>query len=123
MSNVNLDHISASHLLPEVQEAMIDVIRDFPGNPSSQNIAGERAAEIMEKPRQSVAGLINCDPREVVFVSGGTESINMAVKGVARGAALVGTPTAGRRRKGELVPAPCAARSKRNRRGSIPGSR
>ncbi|MFZ5564320.1 MAG: cysteine desulfurase family protein [Thermodesulfobacteriota bacterium] len=84
MSNVNLDHISASHLLPEVQEAMIDIIRDFPGNPSSQNIAGERAAEIMEKARQSVAGLINCDPREVVFVSGGTESINMAVKGVAR---------------------------------------
>jgi len=84
MSNIHLDHISVSPLLPEVQEAMIEVIRDFRGNPSSQNVAGELAAEKLEKARDSVAGLINCDPREVVFVSGGTESINMAVKGVAR---------------------------------------
>ena len=84
MSNIHLDHISVSPLLPEVQEAMIEVIRDFKGNPSSQNVAGELAAEKLEKARQSVADLINCDPREVVFVSGGTESINMAVKGVAR---------------------------------------
>jgi len=84
MSNIHLDHISVSPLLPEVQEAMIEVIRNFKGNPSSQNVAGELAAEKLEKARQSVAGLINCDPREVVFVSGGTESINMAVKGAAR---------------------------------------
>jgi len=84
MSNVHLDHISVSPLLPEVQEAMIEVIRNFKGNPSSQNVAGEQAAEKLENARQSVADLINCDPREVVFVSGGTESINLAVKGVAR---------------------------------------
>ncbi len=84
MSKINLDHISASQLLPEVQEAMIKAIQEPPGNPSSQSMEGERASELLEKARESVAGLINCqDPREIVFTSGGTESINHAIKGVA----------------------------------------
>jgi cysteine desulfurase len=84
MSKINLDHISASQLLPEVQEAMINTIRGTLGNPSSQNMEGERAAEQLDTARESVAGLINCkDAREVVFTSGGTESVNHAIKGVA----------------------------------------
>ncbi|MFO8049033.1 MAG: cysteine desulfurase family protein [Desulfosudaceae bacterium] len=85
MSKINLDHISASQLLPEVQDAMIAAIKEPPGNPSSQNLEGERAAESLEKAREAVAGLINSpSAREIVFTSGGTESINHAVKGAAR---------------------------------------
>jgi cysteine desulfurase len=85
MSKINLDHISASRLLPEVQEAMISAIRGTLGNPSSQNMEGERASEKLEKARASVAALINAQyPTEIVFNSGGTESINHAIKGVAR---------------------------------------
>jgi cysteine desulfurase len=84
MSKINLDHISASQLLPEVQEAMISAIRGPQGNPSSQNMAGERASEMLEAARESIAGLINCkEAREIVFTSGGTESVNQAIKGAA----------------------------------------
>ncbi len=85
MSNVNLDHISASHLLPEVQDAMIEAIKHNYGNPSSQNMAGEEAAEVLDQARESVAGLINAKKtKEIVFTSNGTESVNQAIKGVAR---------------------------------------
>lgn len=84
MTTINLDHISASPLLPEVQEAMITAIREFQGNPSSQNQAGENAAAAIETARESVAGLLNSKvPKEVVFTSSGTESVNQAIKGVA----------------------------------------
>ncbi len=84
MTTINLDHISINPLLPEVREAMIEAIgRDY-GNPSSQNNAGEHAAEILENARKSVAGLINTNAaKEVIFTSGGTESVNHAIKGVA----------------------------------------
>lgn len=84
MSTVNFDHISASQLLPEVQDAMIDAIRHNYGNPSSQNRFGEEAMEAIEKARMYVADLVHCkNPKEIVFTSGGTESINHAIKGVA----------------------------------------
>jgi len=81
---INLDHISANPLLPEVREAMIEAIREPQGNPSSQHTMGERAAEALERARESVARLINASaPKEVVFTSCGTESVNHAVKGLA----------------------------------------
>jgi cysteine desulfurase len=84
MDIVNLDHLSANPLLPEVQEAMMDAIRANYGNPSSQHKLGDKASEALEKARESVARLINSgSPKEVVFTSGGTESVNFAVKGVA----------------------------------------
>ena len=84
MTIINLDHLSANPILPEVRDAMIDAIMNNYGNPSSQHKIGDRAAEALDKSRESVAGLINCAvPKEVVFTSGGTESINHATKGVA----------------------------------------
>ena len=84
MDIVNLDHLSANPLLPEVQEAMINAIRANYGNPSSQHKLGDKGSEALEKARESVARLINSgSPKEVVFTSGGTESVNFAVKGVA----------------------------------------
>ena len=80
----NLDHMSANPLIPEVQEAMIRAIGIDYGNPSSQHKLGDKAAGALEKARESVARLINApSPKDVVFTSGGTESVNMAVKGVA----------------------------------------
>jgi len=84
MEIINLDHISANPLLPEVKEAMINAINVGYGNPSSQHKIGDRASEALESARASVARLINCSAtKEVIFTSGGTESVNHAVKGIA----------------------------------------
>jgi cysteine desulfurase len=84
MTYINLDHISSNPLLPDVKQAMIAAINHDYHNPSSQHRAGEEAAAVLEKARAQVAGLIHADsPKEVVFTSGGTESDNHAVKGVA----------------------------------------
>ena len=84
MNVTYLDHMSANPLLQEVKDAMIDAIQKDYGNPSSQHTVGEQAAEVLEKARESVADLINCaDPKEMVFTSGGTESVNHAIKGIA----------------------------------------
>jgi cysteine desulfurase len=81
---INLDHMSANPLLPEVQEAMIHAIRADYGNPSSQHKLGDQAAEALGKARESVSRLMNSpSPKDVVFTSGGTESVNLAIKGVA----------------------------------------
>lgn len=84
MTITYLDHMSANPLLPEVKEAMIDALQKDYGNPSSQHTIGEQAAEVLDTARGKVADLINCsDPRELIFTSCGTESINHAVKGIA----------------------------------------
>ncbi len=84
MRFVNLDHISANPLLPEVKRAMIAAIEHGYHNPSSQHRLGEEAAAALENARAEVAGLIHAeDPREIVFTSGGTESVNHAIKGAA----------------------------------------
>ncbi len=84
MKSVNFDHISANPLLPEVKEEMINVINQDLHNASSQHQDGEQAAELLEQARASVAKLINAAmTKEIVFNSGGTESVNHAIKGVA----------------------------------------
>lgn len=84
MKSINFDHISANPLLPEVKEAMINAINQDLHNASSQHRDGEQAAEMLEQARTSVAKLVNAAmPKEIVFNSGGTESVNHAIKGVA----------------------------------------
>jgi cysteine desulfurase len=85
MGLIYLDHLAATPLLPAVKEAMINHIETIFGNPSTDNQVGQPAAEALEKARGQVAALINADPKEVVFGSGGTESINHAIKGLAIG--------------------------------------
>lgn len=85
MKVINFDHISSNQILPEVQEAMIAAIREGYHNPSSQHTAGEKALEALEQARTAVAALINAgESKEVIFASGGTESVNHAIKGVAQ---------------------------------------
>ena len=84
MKVINLDHISAKPLLPEVKTVMIDAIEKDYHNPASQHKSGEEAAAALQQARAAVAGLLNCNtPKEIVFTSGGTESVNHAIKGVA----------------------------------------
>ena len=91
MNIVNLDQISFKPLLPEVKAAMIDAINQDYFNPSSQHKRGEQAAEVLDAARRSVAALINAAAaKEVVFTSGGTESVNHAIKGVAMANAAKG---------------------------------
>lgn len=84
MEFINLDHISGAPLLPEVKQAMLDAMEHNFGNPSSQHQLGDKAASALEKARGQVACLLNAkSEKEIVFTSGGTESINHAIKGVA----------------------------------------
>jgi cysteine desulfurase len=84
MKVINLDHISAKPLLPEVKTVMIEAIEQNYHNPASQHKSGEEAAAALQNARDAVAGLLNCKtPKEIVFTSGGTESVNHAIKGVA----------------------------------------
>jgi cysteine desulfurase len=84
MKVINLDHISAKSLLPEVKTAMIEAIKKDYHNPSSQHKSGEEAAAALQKAREAVSDLLNCsNSKEIVFTSGGTESVNHAIKGVA----------------------------------------
>ncbi len=83
MGTIYLDHISAAPLHPEVKRAMMDYLGNGFGNPVSQHRIGDVALEALEGARGEVARLINAKPEGVVFTSGGTESINHAIKGVA----------------------------------------
>ena len=84
MKVINLDHISAKPLLPEVKTAMIEAIKKDYHNPASQHKSGEEAAAVLQEAREAVASLLNCsNSKEIVFTSGGTESVNHAIRGVA----------------------------------------
>ena len=80
---IYLDTISGTPLHPDVKEAMVRYLDNGFGNPISQHKAGDEALEALEHARGETAGLINARKEEIVFTSGGTESINHAVKGVA----------------------------------------
>jgi len=80
---IYLDYNATTPVHPEVVEAMSAFYRDKFGNPSSIHWAGRDVKGAMEKGREQVALLLNCNPSEVVFTSGGTEADNMAIKGVA----------------------------------------
>ena len=94
MRTINLDHVAAAPVLPEVRDAMLKYFTEEYGNPSSIHSLGEAAEEAMDEARERVASLINADPEQIIFTSCGTESNNFALKGVmfanrARGNHLV----------------------------------
>lgn len=80
---IYLDYNATTPLLPEVVDAMLPFLRDHFGNPSSAHALGRAAHEAVERARAHVAALIGADPDEMVFTSGGTESNNLAIRGVA----------------------------------------
>ena len=80
---IYLDHNATTPVAPEVAEAMAPYLGAEFGNPSSDHALGRRARQAVEEARASVAALIGAAPNEVVFTSGGTESNNLAIRGVA----------------------------------------
>lgn len=78
-----LDHAATTPLRPQALEAMRTVWHDV-GNPSSLHAAGRRARRVVEESRELIAGHVGADPADLIFTSGGTESDNLAVKGIAR---------------------------------------
>lgn len=80
---VYLDYNATTPIDPEVANEMIPYIHTFFGNPSSSYSIGRKNNDTIEKARKQVAVLINCNAEEIIFTSGGTESNNHAIKGVA----------------------------------------
>ena len=77
---IYFDNNATTRIAPEVTDAMIPMLREFWGNPSSAYAFGSQVHGHVEKARAQVAALINADPKEIVFTSCGTESNNSAIQ-------------------------------------------
>jgi cysteine desulfurase len=83
MRKVYMDNAAAMPLLPEAKDAMLPFLGEAFGNPSSLHEWGDAAREALDEAREKVARLIGAESEEIYFTSGGTESNNFAVKGLA----------------------------------------
>jgi cysteine desulfurase len=81
MKPIYLDYNATTPLDPAVIEAMLPVLREHFGNPSSSHVYGKTAHEAVEQARRQVAELLHAEPDEIIFTSGGTEASNHALKG------------------------------------------
>jgi len=79
---VYLDNNATTQPLPEVREAMLEVLGERFGNPSSAHAAGDRSRECVHRAREAVATLLGADPYTLVFTSSGTEANNMVLGSV-----------------------------------------
>lgn len=86
LRRIYLDNAATTHVAPEVFSAMVPYLTHACGNPSSLHASGAQARDAVEVARESVASLIQCDPDELYFTSGGTESDNWALLGAAMAA-------------------------------------
>ena len=76
-----LDHAATTPMLAEALDAYVAAARDV-GNPSSLHAAGRSARRVVEESRERIAAALNARPSEIIFTSGGTESDNLATKGI-----------------------------------------
>lgn len=83
MDPIYLDYNASTPLDKEVIDAMRPYLEGYFGNPSSSHRYGIKTRAAVEKARQQVAELLECQPGEIIFTSGGTESNNFALKGIA----------------------------------------
>ena len=84
MERIYLDNAATTKIRPEVLDTMVKAYSEF-GNPSSVHREGQHAKKTLEEARESIASDLHCEPSEVYFTSGGTESDNWAIKCAARG--------------------------------------
>lgn len=76
------DHSATTRVHPAAAEAMVKVLREDFGNPSSLHAFGRDARVLLEEARESIAKILNADPADLFFTSGGTEADNTALMGV-----------------------------------------
>lgn len=84
MNSIYLDHAATTPLHPSVLESMMPFFTEHFGNPSSLHAFGRTARLAISRARDEIAGLLNCHPGEIIFTSGGTESDNTALFGLAK---------------------------------------
>ena len=84
MRSIFLDFCSTTPIAASVRESMLPFLGEFYGHPSSAHWFGRAAQEAIEDSRSNVACLLGCHPAEIIYTSGGTESVNLAVLGAAR---------------------------------------
>ena len=89
MQRFYFDHNATTPLSPEVLETAVACLGQVYGNASSIHHFGQAAKQRLESARRQIAALIGCQPREIVFVSGGTEADNLALLGTVRHAKRV----------------------------------
>ncbi len=77
------DNAATTKMSEAAINRMVEVAKENYGNPSSLYVFGQRAKEILEQARADVAGIINADPREIIFTSGGSEADNQAILSAA----------------------------------------
>ena len=92
MRRIYLDYNSTTPVLPEAVQAMVECCARLPGNPASQHRSGREAHRVLEDAREAIAEMLGArltgrHAERLVFTSGGTESNNLAVLGLARAAA------------------------------------
>lgn len=87
---IYLDNSATTPIDPAVLEAMLPFLSSQYGNPSSIHYYGQQARAAVDRARHQVADLINARPNEIIFTSGGTESNNLAIKGIVESSQLLG---------------------------------
>ncbi len=99
MSTIYLDHSATTPVDPRVLQAMIPYFTEIYGNASSAHYFGRSAENAIEEARETIAAVLKCKPKEIIFTSGGSESDNLAIRGAAwsarqqgKGTHLITTP-------------------------------
>lgn len=80
---VYFDNAATTKIIPEVREIMLKTMDEDYGNPSSMHLKGVGAENYVRNARNSIAKQLKCEPKEIIFTSGGTESNNLALLGLA----------------------------------------
>jgi len=84
VETIYLDYNATTPLDPAVREAMLPFLGEIWGNPSSVHRLGRHARSHLDAARERAAHVLGCKPAEIIFTSGGTESVNLAILGTAR---------------------------------------
>ena len=84
MRTIYFDYNATTPLDPQVRDAMLPYLGDIFGNPSSVHSVGRHARALLDEARDRASQVMRCKPSELIFTSGGTESTNLALFGVAR---------------------------------------
>jgi cysteine desulfurase len=84
VKEIYLDNAATTRVYPEVADEIRKFMTDFYGNASSQHVKGREAKKVIEKVRKEIADYVGCDVDEIIFTSGGTESNNLALRGLAK---------------------------------------